>query len=137
HSGTIDHNGVLNGNLYLYGEGDPTFGSFRIGKNDEVLITEFASAIHAAGIRTIKGDVVVDQSGFTSQIPGTWSWEDLTNYYAAIPQPVNFLENIFSVTFKTGAIGEAAEIIQISTQIPGLIVEHNVVAADISNDQTF
>lgn len=137
HSGTIDHNGVLNGNLYLYGEGDPTFGSSRIGKNPEVLINEFASAIHAAGIRTINGDVVVDHSDFTPQIPGTWSWEDLTNYYAAIPQPVNFLENIFSVTFKTGAIGEAAEIIQISPQIPGLVVEHDVVAADISNDQTF
>lgn len=137
HSGYIDDHGVLHGNIYLFGEGDPAFGSSRIGKDPEVLINEFASAIHAAGIRTINGDVIVDHSKFTPQIPGTWSWEDLTNYYAAIPQPVNFLENVFSVIFKTGSIGEAAGIIRISPEIPGLVVDHDVVAADISNDQTF
>lgn len=137
YSGVIDDQGVLQGDLYIVGSGDPSFGSSRLGPPPEKLVADFAEAIHEAGIREISGNVIVDESNFTPRVPGTWSWEDLTNYYAAIPQSINFMDNQFEVTFRTGAVGEPATLLSISPKVPGLLVTHEVVAANISNDQTF
>ncbi|TVR41756.1 MAG: D-alanyl-D-alanine carboxypeptidase/D-alanyl-D-alanine-endopeptidase [Cryomorphaceae bacterium] len=130
-------NGVLTGDLVLRGSGDPTFGSARIGKSADALLEAFASAIKQAGITKVEGNLVLDNTAFTPHVPDTWAWHDLTNYYAAIPHPLNFLDNQFSIFFKTGEVGSAAVLKYVSPMIPGVKLEHDVVAADIRNDQTY
>src|SRR3954449_5182838 len=65
--GPIDSAGVLNGNLYLRGGGDPTFGdaSFVRGHTGgSATVENLAKAVGAAGITQVNGHVVGDESVF-------------------------------------------------------------------------
>src|SRR4051794_7945482 len=56
-------NGVLNGNLYITGYGDPTFGSFRYSNTKaEEIKKKIAGAISDAGITAIRGNIILDNS---------------------------------------------------------------------------
>ena len=56
HSGRVDRHGVLNGNLYLVGGGDPTLG----GRGIRVL----ATAVLKSGIERVSGDLIGDDTIF-------------------------------------------------------------------------
>jgi D-alanyl-D-alanine carboxypeptidase/D-alanyl-D-alanine-endopeptidase (penicillin-binding protein 4) len=68
-TGALEPRGVWHGNLYLRGNGDPTFGSAAfnkvwaggVGSNVEDLAAELA---HGAGIRRVTGHVFADASRF-------------------------------------------------------------------------
>lgn len=61
--------GNLYGNLYIKGYGDPNLTGFDLDS--------LASAVHAAGIRQIIGDVVADVSYFDDNYWGNgWMWDD-------------------------------------------------------------
>jgi D-alanyl-D-alanine carboxypeptidase/D-alanyl-D-alanine-endopeptidase (penicillin-binding protein 4) len=65
--GPIDSAGVLNGNLYLRGGGDPTFGdaSFVRGHTGgQATVENLAKTIAGAGITQVNGHVVGDESLF-------------------------------------------------------------------------
>jgi D-alanyl-D-alanine carboxypeptidase/D-alanyl-D-alanine-endopeptidase (penicillin-binding protein 4) len=67
--GPIDSAGVLNGNLYLRGGGDPTFGdtSFVRGHTGgSATVENLAKAVENAGITQVNGHVVGDESLFDS-----------------------------------------------------------------------
>lgn len=135
YSGEIK-DGVLNGDVYFSGEGDPSLGSFRIDGSPDEVTARFASAFQQKGISAINGNVLVVES-VPAEPPGTWTWEDLSNYYAAVPHSINFLENRFSVEFQTGAPGSLARIVSVNPVIEGLEIGSEVVAADVSGDETF
>jgi D-alanyl-D-alanine carboxypeptidase/D-alanyl-D-alanine-endopeptidase (penicillin-binding protein 4) len=75
-------NGVVDGNFYIVGYGDPTFGSFRYAStNAEEIKKKLSGAINAAGIKAVKGNIVLDNSRFSYQpLPGGWIWDDIGNY---------------------------------------------------------
>ncbi|HWQ32476.1 MAG TPA: D-alanyl-D-alanine carboxypeptidase/D-alanyl-D-alanine-endopeptidase [Blastocatellia bacterium] len=92
-------NGVLRGDLILYGRGDPNL-SARFenpdnpgvnGKIDEFVRTDkitaiemLADQIKARGIRTVSGDLIGDDSYFATDGRGAaWEWDDLMFYYGA------------------------------------------------------
>jgi D-alanyl-D-alanine carboxypeptidase/D-alanyl-D-alanine-endopeptidase (penicillin-binding protein 4) len=67
--GPVDQAGVLNGNLYLRGGGDPTFGdaSFVSGHTGGTATVEaLAKRIADAGVTQVTGQVVGDESYFDS-----------------------------------------------------------------------
>ena len=88
--------GVLRGDLVLYGTGDPTF-SERFGGRTEVF-EAFADTLAAHGIREVTGDIVGDASYFQGSGTGE-GWQ--TNYidaaYAAPASALSFGENIATV----------------------------------------
>jgi D-alanyl-D-alanine carboxypeptidase/D-alanyl-D-alanine-endopeptidase (penicillin-binding protein 4) len=68
--------GIVEGNLYLKGTGDPTFVPARY--------EELAASVAARGIHTVGGRLVADDSWFDDVRLGTdWSWDDETAPYAA------------------------------------------------------
>ena len=83
--------GVLRGNLYIEGSGDPTLGSrhFAADKNNyrpdqNRFIPQWITAIQNAGIQQIEGRIIADESIFDTE--GTsmkWMQEDLGADYGA------------------------------------------------------
>jgi serine-type D-Ala-D-Ala carboxypeptidase/endopeptidase (penicillin-binding protein 4) len=57
--GEVDSEGAIQGNLYLQGFGDPSFGSRALGV--------LASRIQTAGIDTVEGRIIGDESYFDSR----------------------------------------------------------------------
>lgn len=98
--------GILNGNLYLLGTGDPTLGSWRWPfTRDSVLLRKWMADIKKAAISRITGTVLFDPSRFSNQsIPDGWIWQDIGNYYGAGANVLNWKENQFDLILQSGAV---------------------------------
>ncbi|MCB0843261.1 MAG: D-alanyl-D-alanine carboxypeptidase/D-alanyl-D-alanine-endopeptidase [Bacteroidetes bacterium] len=116
YDGKIDANGVLLGNIYIKGDGDPALGSDRFGEKYETatILNAWTRAIQAAGIKSINGKVIGDATIFTTQMtPGEWPWEDMGNYYGAGASGLNINENSYRIDLKPGStVGSATEILR-------------------------
>jgi serine-type D-Ala-D-Ala carboxypeptidase/endopeptidase (penicillin-binding protein 4) len=103
YNGSI-RNDTLLGNLIIKGSGDPTLGSWRFDETLDYsrLLLDWANKIKSLKIKVIKGDIVTDQSVFTdNEVPASWQWGDMGNYYGAAAYSINFNENLFKAFFKT------------------------------------
>lgn len=89
--------GVLEGNLVLYGTGDPTLGT-RSPANPGGAFAAFLEALEAAGIREVQGHVVGDASYYTGD-PRRPSWNptDLDDWFAAPVSALTFNENMVTL----------------------------------------
>ena len=112
YSGEIS-DGVLHGDLYIIGGGDPTTGS----KSDcaEPLQAVFGSwhkLLSAAGITSIDGRVIADPRYFHTVTPEGmgWTYDDLGTNYGAGPVGLNFFENAQNFLITPGTEGEAPTI---------------------------
>ena len=119
------NNGVLEGNIYIKGGGDPTLGSYKMnnGSNnipnfDDLLII-WANAIKTAGIREIKGQIIADTRLYDDNAtPQGWIWGDIGNYYGAPAYALNIADNSYQINFTPASkIGEIAQIASIFPQI--------------------
>lgn len=101
YSGTI-FGGILNGNLFISSNGDPTLGSWRYDAyKPENFKKKLTEAIKNAGITKISGDLIIDDSYFDHQTtPGGWPWDDLGNYYGAGVWGINWRENQFDININ-------------------------------------
>lgn len=98
--------GVLKGNLYLLGSGDPTLGSWRWKETtDTIVLKELVTAIKKAGItQSIDGVITTNESGFPHQaIPDGWIWQDIGNYYGAGAYSLNWRENQYNLHLQSGS----------------------------------
>ncbi len=99
--------GVLNGNLYIIGGGDPTTGSKdSIAVAVEKTFGTWKKMISDAGINKIEGHIVGDGRHFDGMTEHpAWLWEDLGTYYGAGATGLMFYENMqsFSVSAGTAA----------------------------------
>jgi D-alanyl-D-alanine carboxypeptidase/D-alanyl-D-alanine-endopeptidase (penicillin-binding protein 4) len=97
-------NGLLHGNLYVVGSGDPSFGSWCFASTKRAVeLNKILSAIKKTGINAIDGDIIVDGSKFSYQpIPGGWIWDDIGNYYGAGTWSLNWNENQYDLILKPG-----------------------------------
>lgn len=112
YTGKINPDGLLIGDLWIEGGGDPTLGSDRVGGLQD-LSKKWISIIRQTGIKKIKGSLKVDISEFPKySIPRTWIWEDLGNYYGAVPSGLPFIENTYKLDIKSPSeVGELCTVI--------------------------
>ncbi|HEY6977360.1 MAG TPA: D-alanyl-D-alanine carboxypeptidase/D-alanyl-D-alanine-endopeptidase [Chitinophagaceae bacterium] len=113
-------NSLLDGNFYITGYGDPTFGSFRYaGTKTAEIKKKITDAINAAGIKTIRGNIILDNSKFSYQpLPGGWIWDDIGNYYGAGTWALNWNENQYDLVLKPGKNeGDAVNILDTSMNL--------------------
>ncbi|HKO41741.1 MAG TPA: D-alanyl-D-alanine carboxypeptidase/D-alanyl-D-alanine-endopeptidase [Pyrinomonadaceae bacterium] len=75
-----DAAGTIDGDLILYGRGAPDLVTDRT----ENSLAKLADAVHARGVRRVKGSVIGDESYFRgSPIGDGWQWNDLQWYFGA------------------------------------------------------
>lgn len=123
-------NGVLNGDLILYGTGDPTF-SDRFGRKMSAW-RAFSDTLKALGIREVRGNLVADASYFggAGTAPG-WQESYMNAAYAAPAGALSYAENIATLQIKPAAqIGWRPQV----TLLPGgdgiaIVNEAQTVAA--------
>lgn len=89
YSGEIDENGVLNGNLYIVGSGDPSLGTGKAGATTyRNLITEYISSMKNEGIKKVNGNIVIQTAVFKENkrdtLPENIVWMDHENYFLPI-----------------------------------------------------
>jgi D-alanyl-D-alanine carboxypeptidase/D-alanyl-D-alanine-endopeptidase (penicillin-binding protein 4) len=108
-----DADGVIHGDLLVYGRGDPSF-SARFNDGDyKKALQPAIDALLAAGIKRIDGDLVGDESYFHGPPFGAdWTWDDLQNYYGAPASALTFQDNVIDLLFKPGdAAGASCQIV--------------------------
>jgi len=119
-------NGVLNGNLYIYGGGDPTLGS-KFYEND--FLAEWYNILKINGIKQITGAIIAITEIFDNQpLPSGYPLIDIGNWYATGTHALSVFDNIVNVYFQSGAAGTKPKITRISPQVNGLQIENNLIS---------
>jgi D-alanyl-D-alanine carboxypeptidase/D-alanyl-D-alanine-endopeptidase (penicillin-binding protein 4) len=127
--GTIDRDGVLHGNVYILGGGDPMLGSYRYSQTSvDSLFDSWMQAIKKKGIRRIDGRVCYYVNIFDEQqLHDSWEWGDVGNYYGAGVSGLNFHENMYFIYFKPGTkVGYPAADIRVVPKNIGVVSTNEV-----------
>ena len=112
-AGRPDRRGVVHGDLWLLGDGDPSFGSGRAeteGPFDRPsaspVLVRLARELKNRGIRAIRGDVVGDGRALSAaQLGRGWSWDDAAYAYSALPSGLTYLEGLVQIEVQATADG--------------------------------
>jgi len=141
YTGYIDTAGVLHGDLYIKGGGDPSLGSkyFTDEKNDPFFMDAWVDTLKKSGITKIEGRVIADASIYGwEMVPSTWAWGDIGNGYGAAPCGISIYDNTCVLKFKTGSnAGDSALIECVQPFIPELEFDNEVIAANTQSDNSY
>ncbi|MEO1436652.1 MAG: D-alanyl-D-alanine carboxypeptidase/D-alanyl-D-alanine-endopeptidase, partial [Bacteroidota bacterium] len=133
YTGEIDGNGVLQGDLYIIGSGDPSLGSDQLESTPDLhqLLDRWVGEIKQLGIRSIQGQVIGDGTCFeSSTTPASWQWNDIGNYYGAGVSGLNILENLYYLDFElSNSMKEGPKVAAIRPEIPYLILHNELKTA--------
>ncbi len=137
YSGNISPEGILNGNVYIVGGGDPTLGS-DVVKNSlslNKLLDSLSNVIKSLGIRKIVGSVIADNLMYEgNSVPDYWQYMDLGNYYGAGAEALTIHENSYDLYFLPAKnIGDTAEIAEIVPQIPNLVFSNYMLTGPVGS----
>lgn len=102
--GTVDRDGVLHGDIYIIGGGDPLLGSYRYRQTSvDSLFEGWMMALKKKGVHRVDGRVCYHQ-GIFDEVPlhDSWPWGDVGNYYGAGVYGLNFHENMYFAHFDPG-----------------------------------
>lgn len=118
--------GVLDGDLYIVGGGDPTIASGdSISTPVKELFAGWMRQIKAAGIQRVEGRLVGDGRSFDGEMEHySWQLEDLGYDYAPGGKALSFYENISKYRITPGkAAGDSVGVELLYPQMPWLSVD--------------
>lgn len=117
YSGTVK-DGVLDGDLYIVGGGDPTIASKdSIALSRAKLFGQWKSFLDKAGIRSITGHVIGDGRYFDGPIENDrWSYQDIGTAYGTGGNGLCFYEN--AQDFKVSAGATVGSSVNVSPSYP-------------------
>lgn len=128
-------NGVLEGNVIIDATGDPCLDSYYFP--DCKFVGRLVEAIEKAGIKKIRGRILIREKIKTRELPGSWLWEDISNYYGARYMPFNYKDNSYRLRFRSGEAGTAAKLVSVVPAQPGISFENQVEASVKQSDDAW
>jgi D-alanyl-D-alanine carboxypeptidase/D-alanyl-D-alanine-endopeptidase (penicillin-binding protein 4) len=139
--GNLTSEGVLNGNLWVIGQGDPTLGSIYFNRDGEqqVFLKKWCDTLQQIGIKKINGDIICDGSAFGYEgIPDGWSWGDMGNYYGAGPSGLCIYDNMLRFYFNTTAqSGMASTLLRTFPVQNDLVFFNEIRSASVQGDNSY
>lgn len=123
--GTVG-SGVLKGDLVIVGSGDPTISGYFHDGNPAKVFEDWAETLKQSGIRSITGNIVIDNSFFqaTPLGPG-WSWDDELFCYSALNDAFSFNNNCAAVVVAPGTSAGDPVIVRVEPGPGGLVIVNN------------
>ena len=116
HDGAIA-NGVLQGNLYLRGEGDPSLSPRYFG--DDRPMDRLARQVAARGIRQVTGGIIADATAFEDRlVPEGWQSRYLGAAYAARVSALSLNDNVVWVVVQPVGGQASVTLEPASTSVP-------------------
>lgn len=95
--------GVVNGDLYVLGSGDPTFSRAFHEEGPLAPLTSLARVLRTIGIRRIEGHLIGDDTIFDDEhVQESWWYGDLTLSFAAEPGGLSLNSNSYRITAGPG-----------------------------------
>jgi D-alanyl-D-alanine carboxypeptidase/D-alanyl-D-alanine-endopeptidase (penicillin-binding protein 4) len=120
-----DRQGVLAGDLIVFGRGDPTLAARTPGGDLDAALAPLADALQAAGVRRARGDLVADESYFVGDPVGAgWSCDDLLWYYGAEVSALSINDNALDVIVAPDTVPGRPAQITLAPTPPGLTVSN-------------
>ncbi len=136
--GGVNAQGVLQGNIYIKGVGDPTLGSEFIDNNPQAFLGQWIADIRKAGIKSINGKVMSLDGLFGYEgVSSWWLWADMGNYYASGIYGISVFDNIYRLNLKSGVAGSSPEILGWEPSSVELKFENNLKAAVNNTDSAY
>lgn len=124
YDGNINKQGVLDGNIYLVGGGDPTLGYDLVEGSLplDALMEYWVQAFKKIGIKKVKGSILADDLLYDKKtIPDNWSWIDIGNYYGTGANALTINNNLYFLYFKpSNKVGGTAKVLRTEPIVDGL-----------------
>jgi serine-type D-Ala-D-Ala carboxypeptidase/endopeptidase (penicillin-binding protein 4) len=144
---TISPEGVLTGDLFLVGRGDPNLSNRKFPYNlkeefdgpPEKVLAELVDALVAKGVKEIAGDVLGDDSYFPREpYPSGWEIDDMVWEYGAAISAIVVDDNTTALTLTAGQSAGAPVEAMVAPATPDFVVQNEVVtsAAETKSDLT-
>lgn len=95
-------NGVVKGNLYVHGSGDPSLTHHEMAY--------IARSLSEAGLTAIEGDVVLDDSFFDDRLRGPASYDNILKQGLPIQSALSYNFNLVEIKALPGTAGSKAQI---------------------------
>ena len=136
--GAVSPEGVVAGDLFLVGRGDPNLSNRKFPYNlkeefdgpPEKVLAELADALVAKGVKEIAGDVVGDDSYFPREpYPSGWEIDDMVWEYGASVSAIVVDDNTTTLTLTPGDSAGAPAQAVVAPATPDFIVQNNVITS--------
>ena len=125
--------GVLEGDLVLYGTGDPTIAG-RFYDPERPTWEVLADSLAALGIRRVTGDVIGDASYFEGASTGSgWQTTYITHTYAAPASALSFNDNVATLRVRPSDSVGSPPLVE---TLPGGFVEFRNDARTVASGRT-
>lgn len=137
HTGTFDRTtGIINGDIIIYGHGDPTLQSENFTRDSMQVTDRWAAVLKEKGVKEIKGKIIGDASFFDRSIPSNWIWADINNYFGVAPCALSYADNKFKIVYSSKAAGSKAEIVKTEPSYLNheFTINSNVIAKGTEDD---
>jgi D-alanyl-D-alanine carboxypeptidase/D-alanyl-D-alanine-endopeptidase (penicillin-binding protein 4) len=109
--GEMGSDGIVRGNLYLRGDGDPALSGKFLPGGPSAPMNRLADLVAAKGIKRITGSVIGDATAFDNElVPEGWLTRYLQASYAARVSALSLNDNLVIVAVTPGAAGSPASV---------------------------